>query len=130
MNANLQDLQFHLDRIHLGVAPPGSVLRFQVHQDVGFIARAALDCDLKTVASWEWVELQDSQIIDEILIPSGTYTLQVDVVFISPPPPLVEVAIGFSVTRGDQADPSPLQFLTLEGARPDMGRVLAAVLVP
>ncbi len=118
------NMNLHLDRVHFGLASPGAVLEFRVNPGAGFAVRGVLDCELKTVASWEWVELQNAQMVRETLVPEGTYTLQLDVAFLGPTP--VQVTIDFALNGRPARLVLPRDHV---GNRPDIGRALAVVII-
>jgi hypothetical protein len=114
------EMKLHLKRVHFGVAPPGSTLAFSVTPGKGFAVRAALDCNMKVVASWEWVELKDGVTIEEVLLPKGTYTLTLDIVFTDES--LLPVEMAFSLD-------SKIKTRQMSGQKPDIGRALAVVFI-
>jgi hypothetical protein len=109
-----------LDSRHFGLASPGTKLTFRVRTGTGFAVRAVLDCDMNFVAKWEWVELSDGGLQEETLIPKGTYTLTLDVVFLAMNP--VTVDMDFSV--GDET-----KTISFTANNPDTGRALAIVFI-
>jgi hypothetical protein len=118
------NMKVHLDRVHLGIAPPGSKLSFKVKQGSGFIANAMLDCDMKVVASWEFVEIDGGKTLSEKLLPKGTYTLQLSIAYTDKTD--TDFVVDFRLS-GEGV--SEKETLTLTGKRPDIGRALAVVVI-
>jgi len=113
-------MKLHLQRVHFGLAAPGAILKFAIAPVPGFAVTAVLDCDLKVVASWEWVELKDGVIIEETLTPKGTYTLTLHVVFTGTAAATAEMAFAVNAIRKARK---------MTGQKPDIGRALAVVIV-
>lgn len=112
--------KFPLKRVHFGLVDPGAKLVFRIAPAKGFAVTAVLDCNLKVVASWEWVELKGGQKIEETLLPKGTYTLTLHIVYTGDVEATAEVDISVNTKK------KPVQ---IGGKSPDIGRVLAVVFV-
>jgi hypothetical protein len=117
-------MNLHLDRFHFGLATSGAVLQFRVRNGAGFAVRAVLDCEMSTVARWEWIELQDAQLVQETLVPPGIYTLELDVAFLGPQPTQVLIDVAVNERSAQLILPRGAP-----GNRPDIGRGLAVVIV-
>ena len=113
-------MQLHLKRVHFGMAPAGSALAFKVESAAGAAVKAALDCDSKEIATWEWADLRDGQSIEHTLADEGTYTLTVMVPFTAPAAGTANLVVSINDKQ---------KTITLTGQQPDIGKALAAVIV-
>lgn len=113
-------MKVHLKRVHFGIASVGSKLAFRIGPAKGFTVTAVLDCDSKVVASWEWVELKEGQNIEETLIPKGTYTLTLTVVFTDTVAATAEIAVSLNATK---------KTMKVTGQKPDIGKAIAVVFI-
>lgn len=113
-------MKLHLKRVHFGIAAVGSKLAFRIAPAKGFTVTAALDCDSKVVASWEWVELKDGQTVEETLVPKGTYTLTLSVILTATAAATAEIAVSLNATK---------KTMKITGQKPDIGKALAVVFI-
>jgi hypothetical protein len=113
-------LKLQLKQARLGTAPPGSVLTFRVAPGAGFSVNAVLDCDMDPAARWRPIEVGNGQTIEEPLLPTGVYTLQVSIAYRSNKP--VDVVMDFSLSKDGEVLKS--KQLTFTGQKPDIGRAL------
>lgn len=118
------DIKIHLDNTHLGSGPPGSKLSFKVKASKGFVVNAMLDCDMKVVATWESIEIIDKT-LSEALLPKGTYTLQLSVVYTQVKDAEFAVNFTFDTKKG----PPVKDTIKLTGKRPDIGRAIAVCVI-
>ena len=95
---------------------------FTVADGKGFSANALLECDMKLVASWESIEIVGTT-VQEPLIPTGLYTLQISIAYRSTTP--VDVTVDCSIVSDGVALKS--KRLTFSGKKPDIGRAIAVV---
>src|SRR5262245_46874498 len=108
----------------LGSGPPGTILRFTIPKNGGYVVEATLLQGVKPVASWESIEILGKTTNVE-LIPVANYTLMIDVVFTKPD--ASEVTLEFSSHNGDQLiRRAKTQF---SGKKPQIGRSLTAIRV-
>jgi hypothetical protein len=113
-------MQLQLKRLHLGMAPAGSVLAFKIQAASGAAVKAVLDCDTKELATWEWSALCDGQTIEQTLNDKGTYSLTFMVPFTASGGGMVDLAVSINGKE---------KTLTLTGQQPDIGKGLAVVIV-
>lgn len=116
----MADPKVHLQRVHFGLANPGAKLSFSIAPAPGFTVGAMLTRDLTPVASWAFEELANGETPEETLIPVGTYTLTLEVVFTSKKPATVDMTFTLNGKTRKRS---------MTGQLPDIGRALAIVFI-
>lgn len=109
-----------IQEARLGRAPPKATLRFTIPRNGGYTVEATLFQGTKPVASWESREIL-GKTTDEELLPTGIYTLLVDVVFTKTDQS--DVTLEFSSHFGDQQ--LRRELTRFKGVKGDIGRTLA-----
>lgn len=106
----------------LGKAPPNSTIRFTIPKNGGYLVEATMSLGTKTVAAWQSTEIL-GKTTEELLLPAGLYTLQVDVIFNKQE--VADVTLEFSIhSGGKQLNRDTTRFT---GKNPDIGRAFAMV---
>ena len=113
------DGNLQLREARLGAAPPGSTLAFTLNKDKGFSVNALLECNMRVVATWESIEIAGVT-TQEVLLPTGVYTLQVSIAYRGAEPADVELECSL-IDDGITLKSKQLQF---SGKKPDIGRAI------
>ena len=108
----------------LGGAPPGATLRFTIPKNGGYTVEATLFLESKVVAAWESIEIL-GKTTEEVLIPKGLYTLQIDIVFTKTASSSVQLVF----MTLDEDVQLRRRTLTFTGNTPEIGRALAILRV-
>jgi hypothetical protein len=114
-----------VDECFLDTAPPNTTLRFTIPKTGGYVADATLFQGTKMVASWESIEIL-GKTTEEELIPTGLYTLMINVTFTKPEKATVTMEFSTHDEDGAELDKDTTR---LSGKKPVIGRSMTTLMI-